>query len=121
MEILLKEMRKKRGLKQKEIAEKLSVDRRTYGSWGHGEQIINLEQACNCVVALHCFIDEIVGRPPRNPSEFSDPREAEPHRCHRSCNQERQDCPLETARNFAGMNGDVVERDVPPAEGGEVA
>ena len=117
MEILLKEMLGKRNVRKEEIAEKFSVDRRTYGSWGRGEQMINLEQACNCVVALHCSIDKIVGRPPCNPSEFSDPREAEPHRCYRSCNQERQDRPLETSHDFAGMSQDVAERDVPPTGG----
>ena len=117
----LKEMRKKRGLKQKEIAEKLGVDWRTYGSWERGERIINLEQACNCAVALGCSIDEIAGRPPRDPSELSDPREVELHRCYRSCDRERQDRLLDTARDFAGMSRDVAERDVLPAEGGEVA
>lgn len=121
MEIRLKEMRKKRGLKQKEIAEKLGVDWRTYGSWERGERMINLEQACNCAVALDCSIDEIAGRPVRDPSEFSGQREAELHRCYRSCDRERQDRLLDTARDFAGMSRDVAERDVPLAEGGEVA
>ena len=121
MEIQLKEMRKKRGLKQKELAEKLGVDWRTYGSWERGERMINLEQAYNCAVLLDCSIDEIAGMPVRDPSEFADPREAELHRCYRSCTRERQDRLLDTARDFAGMSRDVAERDVPPAEGGEVA
>lgn len=121
MEIQLKEMRKRRGLKQKELAEKLGVDWRTYGSWERGERMINLEQAYNCAVLLDCSIDEIAGMPVRDPSEFSDPREAELHRCYRSCTRERQDRLLDTARDFAGMSRDVAERDVPPAEGGEVA
>lgn len=121
MEIQLKEMRKKRGLKQKELAEKLGVDWRTYGSWERGERMINLEQACNCAVLLGCSIDEIAGRPLRDPSEFADPREAELHRCYRSCDRDRQDRLLDTARDFAGMSRDVAERDLPLAEGGEVA
>lgn len=121
VEIQLKEMRKKRGLKQKELAEKLGVDWRTYGSWERGERMINLEQAYNCAVLLDCSIDEIAGMPVRDPSEFRDPREAELHRCYRSCTRERQDRLLDTARDFAGMSRDVAERDVPPAEGGEVA
>lgn len=121
MEIHLQEMRKRAGLKQAEIAERLNVKVRTYGSWERGEAMMSLEQACNCAVLLGCSIDEIAGRPLRDPSEFSDPREAELHRCYRSCTRERQDRLLDTARDFAGMSRDVSERDVPPAEGGEVA
>ena len=121
MEIPLKEMRRERGLKQKEIAEKLGVDWITYGSWERGERIINLEQTRNCAVVLDCSIDEIAGRPLRDPSEFSDPREAELHRCYRSCDRKRQDRLLDTSRGFAGMSRDVAERDLSEAEGGEVA
>ena len=113
----LKELRKKRGLKQKEVAEKLGVDWRTYGSWERGERMINLEQAYNCAVLLDCSIDEIAGRPVRDPSEFSDPREAELHRCYRSCDRDRQDRLLDTARHFAGMSRDVAERVLPEAQG----
>ena len=121
VEILLKEMRRKRGLKQKKIAEKFGVDRRTYGSWERGERMINLEQACNCAVTLGCSIDGIAGRSVRDPSELSDPREAEFHRCYRSCDRERQDRLLDTARDFTGMSRGVAERGLSEAEGGEVA
>lgn len=117
----LKEIRKERGLKQREIAEKPSVDWRTYESWERGGRIIDLEQARNCAVALGCSIDGIAGRPVRDPSEFSDSRETELHRCYHSSDRERQDRLLDTARDFASMSGDVAERDLPPAEGGEVA
>lgn len=121
MEIPLKEIHKKCSLRHKEITEKLGFDWRTYGSWERGEAMMSLEQACNCAVLLGCSIDEIAGRPLRDPSEFSDPREAELHRCYRSCTRERQDRLLDTARDFAGMSRDVAERDVPLTEGGEVA
>lgn len=113
----LKEIRKERGLKQREIAEKPRVDWRTYESWERGGRIIDLEQTRNCAVALGCSIDGIAGRSVRDPSEFSDPREAELHRCYRSCDRDRQDRPLDTTRDFAGMSQDVAERGLPPAEG----
>ena len=121
MEIHLQEMRKRAGLKQAEVARILGVKVRTYGSWERGEAMMSLEQACNCAVVLDCSIDEIAGRPLRDPSEFSDPREAELHRCYRSCDRDRQDRLLDTARDFAGMSRDVAERDLPETEGGEVA
>lgn len=117
MNLRLKEMRKRSGLKQKEIADKLGVDWRTYGSWERGERMINLEQAYNCATLLDCSIDEIAGMPMRDPSEFSDPREAELHRCYRSCDRDRQDRLLDTARDFAGMSRDVPERDLDETQG----
>ena len=71
--------------------------------------MMSLEQACNCAVALDW--------PLRSPSEFSDPREAELHRCYRSCDRDRQDRLLDTARDFAGMSRDVAERGLSGAEG----
>lgn len=121
MEIRLQEMRKRAGLKQSEMADKLSVKVRTYGSWERGEAMMSLEQAYNCAVLLDCSIDEIAGMPVRDVSEFGDPREAELHRCYRSCDRDRQDRLLDTARDFAGMSRDVPERDLPTAEGGVVA
>ena len=108
----LKELRKKRGLNQKEVAEKLVVDWHTYGSWEREEAMISLEQACNYAVALDCSTDEIAGRPLRSSSEFSDPHEAELRRCYRSCDHDRQDLLLDTTRNFTGMSRDVAERDL---------
>lgn len=75
--------------------------------------MMSLEQACNCAVALDCSTGEIAGRPLRSPSEFSDPREAELHRCYRSCDRDRQDRLLDTARDFAGMSRDMAKRDLP--------
>ncbi|WP_417229218.1 helix-turn-helix transcriptional regulator [Thermophilibacter sp.] len=120
MEILLKEARRKRDLKQTETAKKPDIDC-TYGSWEHGERTMNLEQAYNCAVVLGCSIGAIAGRPLSDPSEFSDPREAKLHHCYRSCDRDRQDRFLDTACDFAGMSRDVAERDQSPAEGGKVA
>lgn len=117
MEIHLQEMRKRACLKQAEITERLNVKVRTYGSWERGEAMMSLEQTYNCAVLLDCSIDEIAGMPVRNPSKFRDPREAELHRCYRSCDRDRQDRLFDTARNFAGMSRDVAERGLPEAEG----
>ena len=121
MEIPLKEIHKKCSLRHKEITEKLGFDWRIYGSWERSERTMNLEQSYNCAVVLGCSIGAIADRPLSDPSGFSDPREAELHRCYRSCDRDRLDRLLDTARDFAGMSRDVTERDVPLTEGGEVA
>lgn len=117
----LKEMREKRDVKQRKIAEKLGIDWHAYGSWERGERMANLEQARNCAVALGYSIGGIAGRPLHDPSEFSDPRETELHPCYHSCDRKRRDRLFDTACGFAGISWNVAERDVPPAEGGEVA
>ena len=61
MNLQLQEIRKRSGLKQKEMAERLGVDVRTYGAWERKENMLNLEQAFNCAVVLNCTIDEIAG------------------------------------------------------------
>ena len=68
MELQLERIRKSRGIKQAEMARKLSslmgkeIKTRTYGSWERQEVTMNLEQAYYCAVALDCTIDEIAGR-----------------------------------------------------------
>ena len=46
MEIHLQEMRKRAGLKQAEIAERLNVKVRTYGSWERGEAMMSTCPPC---------------------------------------------------------------------------
>ena len=116
LDIPLKEMCRKRSLKQRKFAERLAADWLTYGLRERGKQMINLEQACNCTVELDCSTDEIVCRPQRDPSEFSGPRGAELHRCYRSYDRDRQDRLLDTARDFADTRRDVAERNVSFAE-----
>lgn len=68
MELQLKRIRKSRGIKQAEMARKLSslmgkeIKTRTYGSWERQEVTMDLEQAYYCAIALDCTIDEIAGR-----------------------------------------------------------
>lgn len=61
MEIHLKELRRRAGLSQEEIAARLGIKKSRYGTWERGERMLNLEQAFNCAVVLDCTIDEIAG------------------------------------------------------------
>ena len=70
MKLQLKELRKKAGLNQQQMADKLGIPKRTYGSWERQEVEINLKQAFDCAVILECSIDELVGYTP--PIEYSD-------------------------------------------------
>ena len=107
MDLRLKKVRKQAGLKQKELAEKIGVDWRTYGSWERGERNMSFAQACNCCDVLGCSLDELAGREWR-PS-FSDPQEEELHRCWQVSTDENRHALLVMARNSAGESLNVAD------------
>ena len=59
---MLQYLRKRAGLKQGEMADRLGINNRTYGAWERGEAMINLAQACACADVLGCTVDELAGR-----------------------------------------------------------
>ena len=67
MDLQLKRIRESRGIKQSEMAERLSslmgkeIKVRTYGSWERQEVMIDLEQAYYCAMVLDCTLDDIAG------------------------------------------------------------
>lgn len=61
MKVKIKEMRKRAGKTQKELAAELGVEWRTYGAWERGENTINVEQLCNICDALGCTPNDIMG------------------------------------------------------------
>ena len=61
MEIHLKELRRRAGLSQDEIAERLGIKKSRYGTWERGERMLSLKQAYDCALVLGCTIDEIAG------------------------------------------------------------
>jgi hypothetical protein len=67
----------------------------------------SLAQAYDCAVALDCSIDEIAGHEVEQ--TFSDPREAELHRCWKGCTEENRHALLVMARNSAGESLNVAE------------
>ena len=57
-------------------------------AWERGQRMMSLAQAYDCAVALGCSIDEIAGH--EVAQSFSDPREAELHRCWQGCTEENR-------------------------------
>ncbi|MBP3883546.1 MAG: transcriptional regulator, partial [Olsenella sp.] len=89
LELKLGALRKRSGLSQKQMAEKLGVKLRTYGSWERGEVSMSVSQLVECARVLDCSTDEILGMELK--IAFSNPREAELHRVWRGLDRERQD------------------------------
>jgi len=102
------ELRKKAGYKNRDaFAERLGVNKFTYKSWETGQAMMSLAQAYDCAVALDCSIDEIAGH--EVGQVFSDPREAELHRCWQGSTEENRHALLVMARNSAGESLNVAE------------
>lgn len=68
------EIRKKRRIKQKDLAALLELKVDTLGSWERGKREFNFEDACRIADILDCTLDELAGRevPAK---EFPDPRQ----------------------------------------------
>jgi len=115
VELKLKQLRRRAGLSQDEIAERLGVKTSRYGTWERGQRMMSLAQAYDCAVALGCSIDEIAGH--EVAQSFSDPREAELHRCWQGCTEENRHALLVMARNSAGESLNVAEPPCLQAEG----
>lgn len=58
----LKLIRTERGLTQKDLADKLGIPARTYGSWERGERDLSFVDACRIADILNCSLDELAGR-----------------------------------------------------------
>lgn len=60
-ELMLKEIRKSRGLTQDELAEKLGVTKQIVSNWEREITPINLEYAREITKVLNCTLDELSG------------------------------------------------------------
>lgn len=115
MKLQLKELRKKAGLNQQQMADRLGIPKRTYGSWERQEVDINLKQAFDCAVILECSIDEIAGYTP--PVEYSDPDQQALNHYYESMNHDGQSALLNTAKLMSGSPETRIEKDSPECVG----
>lgn len=126
---MIKECRKKAGLKQDEVAKRLGVKPRTYGSWERGEAMISAAQLWEVCVALGCDPNTILGwyedhpealpRPAPARAAPSTPDEGELLGLFRTCTPDRQRRTLDDLRDRAAVSGEA-EPDAPLAAPGEV-
>ena len=64
MNLQLKQLRKRAGLNQTELARKVGATQRVVSSWETGETALTVEDACAVATALGCTLDELAGRAP---------------------------------------------------------
>ena len=120
MNFRLKEMRKLKGYKQKELADILGIDWRTYGSWERGERGLTLENAYNCAIALGCTIDEIAGMP-EHPASFTEPRKNALVGYYDSMNDKGRDLLVQSAKHMSADPEVRIVKDSPEHVDGQAA
>lgn len=117
MEIQLKELRKRAGISQDEMANRLGIKTSRYGTWERGDRMISLEQAYNCALILGCTIDEIAGYECAGRArEFPDPYQAELNDCYEASTAEGRSVILGTARGQRELSLKTAERREPEAD-----
>lgn len=67
--MMLREIRKARGLSGAEVARRIGVPQSTYSSWEHGVSF-SLSSACDICDVLGCTLDQLAGRERRSDGTF---------------------------------------------------
>lgn len=114
MKLNIRDMRKKAGLTQTELAEAIGVNLSTVGNWERLVTCPDAEQVWNCAVALGCTPNDILGWYEDHPLEDSagslTSEEREIVGCYRdSTPQWRQNIAM-TARAAAGESKETAKR-----------
>lgn len=116
MEIQLKQLRKRAGLSQDEVAARLGIKTSRYGTWERGERMLNLEQAYRCALILECTIDEIAGMP-APAAALADAFERELVDCYRGSTSEGRAVILGNARGQRELALKTAEGPASESEG----
>lgn len=98
----IKELRTRYGFSQKDVAERLGMPVRRYGSYEREERSLSLEDAAMIADVFGCTLDELAGRDFPAP-EYSDPRQAELNKCWGECEEGDRTAILRVAKSFAAQ------------------
>ena len=123
MKLNIRNMRKKAGLTQTDLAEAIGVNLSTVGNWERLVTCPDAEQVWNCAVALGCTPNDILGWYEDHPREDNGERLTSEEReivgCYReSTPQWRQNISM-TARAAAGESKETAKLAVSPTENRE--
>ena len=122
MKLQLREQRRKNGITQRMLSERLHVDLKTIGNWERGETVMSIEQLCNCCDVLNCTPNDLCGWYLEHPEdrslgiEYEDAYQEELNRCYLACTPERKGRILDTARDAALASGEAAKRAVHESE-----
>lgn len=120
MKLLLKELRKQKGMTQEDLAKGVGQSKRVVGAWERLETQITLDDACRVCDALGCTPNDLCGwyldhpedlpAPPSEADAFADPYQAELNACYEASTAEGRSVILGTARGQRELSKKVSER-----------
>ncbi len=120
MKLNIRNMRKKAGLTQTDLAEAIGVNLSTVGNWERLVTCPDAEQVWNCAVALGCTPNDILGWYEDHPREGSGERLTSEEReivgCYRESTPQWQQNIAMTARAAAGESKEAAKLAVSPTE-----
>lgn len=119
MKLLLKELRKQKGITQEELAKGVGQSKRVVGAWERLETQISLDDACRVCDALGCTPNDLCGwyldhpddrpAPPGEAAPYQDPYQAELNACYEASTAEGRSVILGTARGQRELSKKVPE------------
>ncbi len=120
MKLNIRNMRKKAGLTQTDLAEAIGVNLSTVGNWERLVTCPDAEQVWNCAVALGCTPNDILGWYEDHPREDNGERLTSEEReivgCYRESTPQWQQNIAMTARAAAGESKEAAKLAVSPTE-----
>lgn len=108
----LRDIRKRKGLTQAELAAMVDVSERVLGAWEREETAITLEDAARCAVALGCTPNDLCGWDGDGVStSFSDGGQAALNGYYESMNDQGRETLVQTARLMSGSPDTRIQKD----------
>lgn len=99
MNLQLKALRKKIGLRQEDLAKKINSTSRIVGAWERQETALPLEDAARIADVLDCSLDELAGRY-EYMGAYSDDRQRDLNNNFESLSDEGKDAALGSVRGI---------------------
>ena len=97
----MKQIREQRGLGQKEVAARLNMPVRTYGSYERGERTLSLDIAAQIADVFEVTIDELMNREYTTPVITLNWEERTLVRLYRNMSEAQKNALMEVARSIA--------------------
>ena len=120
MNIKLREVRKNAHVTQGDLAKMVGVDVKTVGNWERGVTVMNLEQVCDCAIALGCTPNDLCGwyedNPRQDDARCDDPYTRELVDCFEASSDEGRRTIINVARSTRATTGEEQERGDSDAE-----
>lgn len=116
MNLQLKALRKKSGLRQEDLAEKINSTSRIVGAWERQETALPLEDAARIADVLDCSLDELAGRY-EYIGAYSDERQRDLNNTFESLSDEGKDAALGSVRGIRASESARAKAEGPATDG----